>query len=529
MSLLHPAQTLRAGNGSRFTATNASAVKPYGSVLLTLAVALFIGLRLWHLTDLPSFDEIFSIHAVRHQWDGLFAFVRRDLVHPPLFYILFKLWSMVGGESLVWLRLFSTLLALISIIPLMRICRELDLDLTEKTSALTLLATNGFLIYYSHLLRMYSLLLFLGLCSLSVFLKIYKAEGMDRIQFWTITIVNLLLVYTHYFGWILIGVELLVLGRRHNQKFRHFLESTALVGMVFGVWVYAIAEIYATRGLSQNLGWINRPRLSTLAAFFTTLNDKPFDFAWSGRLGLLLFGAPIIWTCCTYLLAARKVDHRGDSSFWFLFIFSFFPVLIVFLASSLPVQSIWLPRGLLFAVVPYLILVAVSATRLRPRWISAVTLALLVNWSLLAGFKTMSWGSDTARVNDWVGEMVHLESDGSDKVRIYALDEHTPYFTWFYLSSANDRKFEIVLVRDISSSKSKEAYWLTTEMFPAVTVEELTSLEGEHFWVSFSAEHWHAKDKPQEIFQHAGYRVGEGFQGGPQNKRTYLFPVWRKG
>jgi uncharacterized membrane protein len=519
---------MRACSSSWFSANTTSAVKPDGYVLITLAAALFIGLRLWHLTDLPSFDEIFSIHAVRHQWNGLFEFVRRDLVHPPLFYVLFKLWVIVGGESLVWLRLFSTLLAVISIFPLMRIYRELELDLTEKTAALALLATNGFLIYYSHQLRMYSLLLFLGLCSIWRFLKIYKEEGLDRRQFWTITIVNLLLVYTHYFGWILIGVELLLLARRHNQQFRHFLESTALVALVFGVWVYAVVDIYEARGLSHNLGWINRPHLSTLAAFFTTLNDKPFDFGWSGRLGLILFGAPIIVTGWRYLFSARK-DHQGEVSFWFLIIFAFFPVLIVFFASWLPMQSIWLPRGLLFAVVPYLILVAASANRLRPRWISVVTLALLLSWSILAGFKTLSWGSDTVRMNDWVSKMVQLETGGPDKVTIYSLDEHTPYVTWFYLGSSNERKFQIVLVKDNSPDNKEEDYWLTTEMFPAVVVEELTSLEGDHFWVSFSAEYWHAKDKPQEVFQHAGYRVGKGFEGGPQNKRTYMFPVWRKG
>jgi uncharacterized membrane protein len=68
---------------------------------------LYIAVRMWRLTDTCLwFDEIFGVHAAGHDWNSILGFVAQDLIHPPLFYLLLKLWIGIGGESLQWLRLF---------------------------------------------------------------------------------------------------------------------------------------------------------------------------------------------------------------------------------------------------------------------------------------------------------------------------------------------------------------------------------------------------------------------------------------
>ena len=42
-------------------------------------------------------------HLARLGWRDLVNFVASDVVHPPLFYAVLKLWIGVGGESLLWL------------------------------------------------------------------------------------------------------------------------------------------------------------------------------------------------------------------------------------------------------------------------------------------------------------------------------------------------------------------------------------------------------------------------------------------
>ena len=70
--------------------------------MAALPVCLYVAARLWRLTaSCLWFDEIFSVHAARHTWGALWRFAAADLIHPPLFYALLKLWTAAGGESLL--------------------------------------------------------------------------------------------------------------------------------------------------------------------------------------------------------------------------------------------------------------------------------------------------------------------------------------------------------------------------------------------------------------------------------------------
>src|SRR3989440_9280244 len=109
-----------------------------------LLVALYAAARLWRLTAACLwFDEIFSVHAARHAWGGLWSFAAADLIHPPLFYALLKLWAAAGGESLFWLRLFPALTSVAALVPFFLLARELRLTRAETNAALLLAAGNG--------------------------------------------------------------------------------------------------------------------------------------------------------------------------------------------------------------------------------------------------------------------------------------------------------------------------------------------------------------------------------------------------
>src|ERR1051325_7526101 len=142
------------------------------AIFLAALVILFIAVRLWRLTSSCLwFDEIFSVHAARHNLPELFRFVAADLIHPPLFYLLLKIWIALGGESLLWLRLLPALLAMASIFPFVLLCRELNVSAMARNFALLLMAVNGYLIKYAQEVRMYSLLMLLSTCSLWLFVK----------------------------------------------------------------------------------------------------------------------------------------------------------------------------------------------------------------------------------------------------------------------------------------------------------------------------------------------------------------------
>jgi len=124
-------------------------------------------------------------------------------------------------------------------------------------------------------------------------------------------------------------------------------------------------------------------------------------------------------------------------------------------------------------------------------------------------------------MESWVQQMIQSESNTDTHVTVYALDSQTAYITWFYLCSKNESKFQVVVVGPIGHN------WLANQMFRAAEVSNLTALEGNHFWLVFNDDLWKQRSTPQQIFKDAGYRVGEGFEGGQKDRRTHLFPVWR--
>jgi uncharacterized membrane protein len=132
--------------------------------IFVLVVVLFLALRFWKLTSFSLWGgEAFSMNGAKQSWVGMFSYVIADIVHPPLFYILLKLWIGIGGESLLWLKLLPVFTGVGLAVPFYLLCRELDLQWREMSLALFQAAVNGYLIHYAQELRMYSLFTFFSM------------------------------------------------------------------------------------------------------------------------------------------------------------------------------------------------------------------------------------------------------------------------------------------------------------------------------------------------------------------------------
>src|SRR5579863_7513192 len=81
--------------------------------IVALAAAIrLVGLGRYGLDG----DEIFSVTAASASWTGLFAIAARDISHPPLYYVLLKLWLLLGPVNEAWVRGLSVLASLGSLI-----------------------------------------------------------------------------------------------------------------------------------------------------------------------------------------------------------------------------------------------------------------------------------------------------------------------------------------------------------------------------------------------------------------------------
>jgi len=512
--------------------------KPLSTFFLVAVMVLFVAARLWRLSaSCLWFDEIFSVHAARHSWAGLLQFVAADLIHPPLFYLLLKIWIAMGGESLMWLRLLPALISVAAMIPFILLCRELELKQNERNLALLLLAVNGYLIKYAQEVRMYSLLMFLSLCSLWLFTKCFRSERAWRKQLAWLLLVNLLLVYSHYVGWMLVAIQGLILVIWQRQKARHFLGGIALTMLAYAPWIVLVTRNEAGKGLAQNIGWVVRPTLWDLAQFYALLNKpfwsvqstaaRPYDLL-TAFFALLVLGAPAL----LFSIKSRRSDHQSNegsvkpSSLLFLLVLA--PVVIVFVVSWVLPLSIWGTRHLIIVAAPYAILVAVGVMRLPANWIRITVCLILACWFLLAG---TTWALARPPVYIWcvwepLAQRV-ISSQPQEQVRVYAFEDLVAYHLWFASSSPQRRQFKVTVVKGVEGIPEDPAYFLPRR-FDEIEITNAAQITGDEFWIAYRAARWDNTRPPLSTLETMGYAVRKVDSFQAQGQQAFLVRMSRK-
>ena len=136
--------------------------------------------------------------------------------------------------------------------------RQLRLNASARIIAVALLMINDYQVFHARYVRMYALFFLLSLGSMALFnLFLERATPRRTIA---LTAVNLLLVYTQYFGWMVVGIEALHLLLMDRRKLKPFLLGAAAIALLFAPWAYAAAQsAIAKGGLAPNLGWIRHP------------------------------------------------------------------------------------------------------------------------------------------------------------------------------------------------------------------------------------------------------------------------------
>jgi uncharacterized membrane protein len=513
-----PGRSLRSKSGHlllELDAARPGAFTGLGLTVLVLIIGVFIAARLWRLDAFDLWaDEITTLEAIRLDWNGLLGFIKADVVHPPLFYLLLKLWVHIGGESAWWLRLFPALTAIATIVPFYLLCWELKLPARVIGLALLLASVNGYLIHYAQELRMYSLLLFLSVCSLWRFVRFFNFVSWGN--FAALFVVNLLLVYTHYFGWLVVAVEGIYVIYRRGRPCYWFALSAALLLLCFSPWLYVVNQAATQKGgLSSNLSWMRHPGLLDLIWPYAILNG-PLPWDWPARasmLGILLFGYPILlWMLPSFRTHGDDLEER--STYWWLLLLCGFPVAVAWLASQVLPHPVWHPRYFIIVAAPYFILVAAAVSRLRPFWLSAITTLLVVSWAVLSGIRDLQ---NTERVawQSLFRRMTLAEASSPKPVTVYTIGSQG---IQFYFDEVEEKRFKVIRWRDRQVDSVLPRFWISFRS------------AADHYRVPFfEAARWEKqKLKALEVRLTAmGYQVGQGFETGAAGYRHILFPVSR--
>ena len=524
---------------------------PKSAIAFALLAALYAAARLWRLTaSCLWFDEIFSVHAARHTWGGLWRFAAADLIHPPLFYALLKLWTAAGGESLLWLRLFPALTAIVALVPFFLLARELRLDAQATTLALLLAASNGYLIKYAQELRMYSLLLLLTLTSLWLFAKLLNSARASRRLLFALFFANLLLVYTHYYGWLVVACEAALVAYADRRKLRAFLLVCAGLLLCFAPWVLAcVGASRAGGGLAQNVGWIERPGARDLTQLYALLNE-PFYFRQSSAepvyarggalFGLLLLGVPVLLLLFRTLRSREGLSNRVGP----LALLSFFtlaPVALAFAASRVLPYSVWGTRHLIIIAAPYALLCGAALACTRPAWLKSAALLLLSCWLLIVGALTLvrdegayvwcAWGDlaasaardEETATNTSDTRAVETSNSDTQAVNVYAFEDLVAYHLWFALEDRRGpRTYKVSSLRGVPGVTEDPAYFLPRDFEDATHAPAEAFTNTQRFWLAFRDTNFDDTRPPLNFITARGYRPTRVYEASAQGQRAFL-------
>jgi len=418
---------------------------------------------------------------------------------------------------------------------------------------------------------MYGLLLFLTLASLWLFARLLNAEGRARGLQAALFLVNLLLVYTHYYGWLVVACEAALVALKERRRLGAFLLALGGLALAYAPWVLACASASRSGGgLAQNIGWIARPGARDLAQLFALFNE-PFYFRQSSAdpvyarggalFGLLFVGLPVLALLARAFFKSNEeargeaassenerraetrqsILARPDGAVLFLLVFAVAPVALAFAASYALPQSVWGTRHLIVAFAPYALLAGLALAGLRQFWLKWAALALLCCWFAAVGALNLlrrdapyvwcAWeglaasaARDEARGPSAGGASNVNSTVGSDggRARVYAFEDLVAYHLWFALERGRSAgRFRVVNLEGAHGVAEDPAYFLPRG-FEGVTAADVNALEGERFWAAFRDAAWDETRPPLKLLKERGYRAERVYEAGAQGQRAFL-------
>jgi hypothetical protein len=332
--------------------------------------------------------------------------------------------------------------------------------------------------------------------------------------------VNLLLVYTQYYGWLLIATEWIFLSLWYHAKLRRFSFYTALVVLCFTPWCLLVAQALLDKhGLSSNLSWIRVPTVQDGVWFYTILNG-PLRFNWSRAttvFGLVTFGTPVLAGLWRRGVRSSKDAGesalRSDAVLWFLALVAGVPTLIAFATSYVLPQSVWHPRYLIAVAMPYLLLVAVAVGDLRRQWLRITAMLIIAAWATLSGVAEIrtadrvSWAPVIQRMVD------AAPSEG--QINIYTYGSHD---IQFYLDALGEERFNVVRMFDRTALPNTDYGWVSFRVHGdryRMSIQDTTQSEVQ------------ALDRLIHDLTAKGYQTGNILEAGTPGYRIFLFAISR--
>ena len=363
--------------------------------MITAITVLGAVLRLLYLGK-KSFwlDEIVSVSIARLDPAGFRNIVLSWELNEGLYYWLLRGWMHLGQREF-FVRLLSVLPSVAAIPFVYLLGRRL---LSEKAALLAalLLTVNAFDVRYAQEARGYSL--FASLVVLACWFFVRCMDAPHKKVNWAGMVVALVLgIYAHFFAGLMLPVFWLA-AALHKRDFpwKRFVISN---GIILLMAIPALLFV-ATKNRGQ-VSWVQPTRWEDVYGLAILLSGR-------GGLVLLLICAASLVLALAGLM--RLPAGAGRQAVWseaFLWMWLVLPVAMTTAVSLL--KPMFVDRYFIFCLPAFVLLVAAGLSTIRPKWLLAPVLVVIVALSVRGVAEYYGAGFDPPE-QDWRGAVQYMVS-----------------------------------------------------------------------------------------------------------------------
>ena len=245
------------------------------------------------IIPISNFDKYQHINLDRGVADTVNYLITSDPQHPPLYYVMVRLWAQVFGDSSAGVRSLSAVISLLIFPTVYWLCLELFDSAVVGWLAMALIAVSPLQLYFAQEARQYTLWMVEILGSSAALLRAMRQENKSN---WALYSLSLVLgLYTHLFtGLIMIshGIYLIIQQQfRFTKTFINYLISTIAALLMFLPWLIVfITNIHTALALTSGFGikYINNP-FELIAIFLIRVTRIFFDLNFTTSIILARF------------------------------------------------------------------------------------------------------------------------------------------------------------------------------------------------------------------------------------------------
>lgn len=309
-----------------------------GRIALAALILLSAALRLLFIDrGALAHDEPFTVYWAQRPLADLWRMLGSEN-NPPLHFLLVRGWSTLAPFEAAWLRVPSALASALAVWPLFLIAHRLS-GLRAAVTAGLLIVFSNYQFGFAQEVRGYALLILLASWSTWLLVRMDRTRRRSAIP---LALVNACMVYTHFFGWIMIAVQGAAVASVPALRGARstFLRAAAITAALFSP--YAVIFIVRARTSIAEGTWLPPPAWEEL-----------YNMVWRWS------NAPVLAVGFLLLIAIAGMRAKNTPPLQRLsLIWTLLPLLGMFSA------SFWVPifhdRYLAFAAPGFALLVAAS-------------------------------------------------------------------------------------------------------------------------------------------------------------------------